>query len=199
MSGESAGMPELECYDAGNSLLVCIGGANPEGWDVARALPREPNRLGVVMSPAPMEHMQELAEILRPWIPDKYESVRLVAPFAGYSAAGAPSAAQELADWLGAEVLAPGAPVVGVPDGSLFVVGDDRVERSSWWRMRPGRPAEAIGRRFPSPEWERHLGDFADPAISGLVVEEIPAGIWIRQAGPVAKNDLAFAIPAHAT
>ena len=40
MSGESAGMPELECYDAGNSLLVCTAARTPKGWDVARALPR---------------------------------------------------------------------------------------------------------------------------------------------------------------
>ena len=122
-----------------------------------------------------------------------------MAAYAGASTAGGPPAAQVLADQLGIEVLAPDGQLLVVPGGTLFVVGgQDRDSRGGWWRFRPGRDPERDARRFPAPQWENRLAAFNEPVIPDVVIEEIPAGLWIHRPGPARRNDLAFAIPVNA-
>jgi hypothetical protein len=104
-----------------------------------------------------------------------------------------------LCDLLDAEVLAPDGDLAAVPGGGLFVLpGVDGLSRG-WWRFRPGRPPQAGGRRYPVPEWERALSGAGEIASGELVVEEIPAGLWIHWAGRWSRrtDELAYAIPAQ--
>jgi hypothetical protein len=184
-------MPILRCRllygsDDGESggCLVVSTGRNPgssRALRVARNVPAEAGRLAVVMRRATTERMPALAQRLRRWIPERWDSIRLVAGRAAVSEDAGSPAAQELAELLGVEVLAPEGDLVVVPGGSLFVVDwRNQRGRAGWVRFRPFRSPLPAGRRVPAPEWESDLNAFGDPAIAGLVVEEVPAGLWVH-------------------
>jgi hypothetical protein len=191
----------MHAVPVGRCLLASVGRPGSRAQALAEALPEDDsNRIPVLMSRALVDRMPELAELLQRWVPVEWESIRLVAAFAGASASGDRPAAQVLADHLGAEVLAPDGQLLAVPDGTLFVLGGSGRERQgAWWRFRPGRKPERDARRFPAPVWEQMLAAVKDPAIPGVVVEEIPAGLWVHRPGPVRASDLVFAIPVSAT
>src|SRR5579859_1413830 len=193
-SGTSAAVMRID--PVGRCLLVSVGRIRRSARRMARRLPAEPDRLAVVMPDADVTLMPELAYRLRRWVPGEWESVRLIAGEGAIGGADGRSGAQELADMLGVEVIAPDGNLVVLPDGTLFV----RDERSrngpgAWWRFRPGRTPEATGRRFPAPHWEADLGAFTDPAIPGVEVEQIPAGLWVHWPRRTRGTDLAYAVP----
>jgi hypothetical protein len=188
----------LRVDQVGACLLASAGGALGAATTMARALPAEDGRMAVVMSHGDAALMPELAEQLQEWLPLGWDSVRLVAAYAATPDGDDPPAAQELSDMLGVEVLAPDGPLLAVPGGSLFVLGPRNPgDRGAWWRFRPGRPAESTGRRFPRPEWEPDLSAFNDPGVAGVIVEEIPAGLWMHWPGEARPTDLAFALPVN--
>src|SRR4051794_4546999 len=193
--------PRVSLSEEGECLVVTVDGRRGEAAAIARTLPGEPGRVIVVMQEPTIAVMPELAREGRRWAPGEWESIRLVAPCAGAPTGSGRTPAQELAELLGVEVLAPDGMLLEVPGGSLYVMAAPGGPDSGvWMRFRPGRPPEPRGRRFPGPAWERDLTGFAEPAIPGVTVEEIPAGLWMRWAGVSSPDDLAFAVPAeHAT
>ena len=165
-----------------------------DGIGLARSLPLEGDRLLVVTVGEIAERLPELARQLRPWIHRGWESLRLVTSRAAAPLTAAP--AQHLADLLDVEVVAPDGNLVVVPGGSLFVAGSrDSAGPGAWWRFRPGQPPVHAGTRFPKPYWESDLAGFTDPGVPGLIVEQVPAGLWVRRPGKVTRKDLAYSVP----
>lgn len=196
-NAESTG--RLRIDEVGRALLVSVGGAHGACAAVASQLPDEPGRISVVLPDAALALRPELAHRLRHWVPMQYESVRLVAAGAASPTDGR-SPALALCERLEAEVIAPDGELAAVPGGSLFVAPLRGQTTAGWWRFRPGRPAEAGGRRYPTPAWERGLSALAEVSMSELAIEEIPAGLWVRWPGHATPpDDLAFAIPMHPT
>ncbi len=78
------------------------------------------------------------------------------------------------------------------PDGTARIAPG---RAGAWLRFRPGRPPVRLGRRFPVPDWEADLGQFADPNMAGVVVEEIPCGLWLHRPARIGKDDFAFGVP----
>jgi len=187
----------LRVEEIGRSLLVSVNSVHIGCRSVAGALPADPGRVCVVMPDAAVAADPELAARLRDWVPMRYESVRLVAPRAAVASPGASQPpAQTLCDLLDAEVIAPDGELAAVPGGHLFVPAGPDGSARGWWRFRPGRPPQLGGRRYPVPEWERALADFAETGVAELAIEEIPAGLWVhRTGGPAGRpDDLAFAV-----
>jgi hypothetical protein len=187
-------------------LLISSGGSLRGMKSVARLIPKESGRLTVIMDDADPAFMLELGQRLRRWVPQRWASVRLVAAGAA-AASGDECAARQLSDFLGAEVLAPDGELVVVPDGSLFVAGhatpdehgqggaDNSAGPGAWWRFQPGRPPARVGRRYPVPSWEADIGRLTDPGIAGVVVEEVPCGLWLHRPAPIRTSDLAYSVP----
>ena len=123
----------------GRCLLASVGRPSRRATALAHALPEDDSdRIAVVLGDAAADRVPELAERLQPWVPSEWESIRLVAAFAGASASGARPVAQVLADQLGVEVLAPDGQLLVVPGGTLFVLGGrERESHGTWWRFRP--------------------------------------------------------------
>lgn len=188
----------LRVYEVDDGVLLAA--ARPdvtEATGLARSLTLEADRLVVVAAGEIGGCLPELAQRLHPWMRRGWESLRLVASRTATPLNASP--AQDLAELLDIEVLAPDGNLVAVPGGSLFVTGHRDSGRSgSWWRFRPGQPPARAGARFPEPYWEGDLAGFSDPAVPGMVVEQIPAGLWVRRPGRVTRRDLAYAIPAEA-
>jgi hypothetical protein len=197
MSGDG----RIRVEPVGRCLLASVGRPSGRAAALADALPEDDgDRIAVLMSRAPADRMPELAELVHEWVPAEWESIRLVTSYAGASPSGARPAAQVLADELGVEVLAPDGQLLAVPDGTLFVLGGrGSLARGAWWRFRPGRAPERDARRFPAPQWEQQLAVVKDPAIPGVVVEEVPAGLWIHWPGAARASDLVFAVPVSPT
>ncbi|MFC4079641.1 hypothetical protein [Amycolatopsis samaneae] len=162
----------LMCRPLGAALLV----HPPEGpsatvLELARTLPPEPGYTVVVVDP-PELGGTALAEELAARVPDR-RPLRLVLSRAGTG--GPRSLAYALAERKQTEVIAPDGEVRPVADGFAFVAGG-----AGWLRFRPGGPPRPAGLRYPVPAWEpgtplRRLAPGA-----GLVVEPIPAGLWLR-------------------
>ncbi len=161
---------------------------------VARSLPFEVDRLAVVLAGPVDAMLPELADQLRRFVEAGWESVRLVGSAVAASDGG-PSAGQILADRLGVEVVAPDGQLLVVPDGSLFVVSGSGLRSGAWWRCRPGRAPVATGARFPTPSWENDLALVADPELPDIVLDEVPAGLWVHRPGVPDLTDLAYAMP----
>ncbi len=206
-TGRSA--TRLRVEEAGACLVASLGGVQRQAARaVAEVLPAEDGRIAVVMPQFVATAVPQLVQQLRTWVPIRWESVRLVSAGAAATNGAGRAAAQLLADGLGVEVIAPDGDVFSVPGGSLFVVAPNGAadpaggERGAWWRFRPGREAQGLGRRFPEPEWERHLAALSSSTfghLTGARVQEIPSGLWIRRPGPVSSGDLVFAVPVHPT
>jgi hypothetical protein len=180
----------------GNCLVVSFGWSAHKEKALARSLPAEEGRVAVVVGHLGPEVIPELAEELQRWVPFGWESVRLVAARAATANEDATPPAQELAEMLSVEVIAPDGRLLSVPGGALFVLrGRGQETLGSWWRFRPGRAPEMTGRRFPTPAWERELGTFTDPGIPDAVVEELPCGLWLHRPGEPRPGDLAYALP----
>jgi hypothetical protein len=188
---------------AGECLLASVGDPDRGVRSVAGLLPREVDRVAVVMSAAHLHLLPELARNLSRLVPARWPAVRLVVANAALSRGGAAPPAQGLAEWLGVEVIAPAGELLWVPGGSLFVVGGAPSSASAptirreWWSFRPRQRSVPMGRRFPEPEWERDVAAVVTAEFDDVVVDEIPAGLWLRRPGPVEPTDLAFAIPAQ--
>jgi len=93
-----------------------------------------------------------------------------------------------LATRLDVPVVAPGGDVLRAADGSLFAVGGE------FWLCPPGRPANAVGPRWPVPAWHRALD--AVPAHTAMC--PVPAGLHLAGSGdPPAPtlSGIQFAVP----
>ena len=123
-------------------------------------------------------------------------TVRLALSGAGADRPDRPAMAQRIADAWGIEVIAPVAGVMIVPGGSLFALGADPSE-SGWRSFRPGMKPTPLGRRSPAPLWQNALARLSGHTARGWVVEQVPAGVFVRPAGvPKARaGNLSYAVP----
>ena len=121
-------------------------------------------------------------------------TVRLALSGAGGDRPGRPAMAQRLADAWGIEVIAPAAGVMIVPGGSLFALGTDPPE-PGWRSFRPGMKPTPLGRRSPAPLWQSALARLSGQTAQGWVVEQVPAGIFVRPGGVPRAGNLCYAVP----
>ncbi|HEY0496579.1 MAG TPA: hypothetical protein VGD48_12620 [Kutzneria sp.] len=125
--------------------------------------------------------------------------VRLAVSGAGSASGSGPTraiAAQWLSEQLQAEVVAPDGTLVPVPGGSTFVANAHAT--GAWRSFHPDKPSEALGARFPSPEWESFMTTAPWRAGPVSVAEPVPTGLWLH-ATPTAAlrrhSVLAFGVP----
>jgi hypothetical protein len=105
-------------------------------------------------------------------------------------------AAQWLSEQLKAEVVAPDGTLVPVPGGSTFVANAHAT--GAWRRFQPDEPSEAMGARFPSPEWESFMTTAPWRAGPVSVAEPVPTGLWLHATPTAATrrhSTLAFGVP----
>jgi hypothetical protein len=139
--------------------------------------------------------IDELAGVLDSALPGATSRLRLVAWDAGCGDDTHPPPAHALATRLGVEVLAPAGPLLGVPGGSLFAPAGRGPQRpGGWWRFAPGVMPTRVGWRFPAPAWEPDLNQVA-PLPHDLVVDQVPAGVWLHRPGHTSVTDLIFSVP----
>ena len=190
---EPAPVIEFQTRQVGTALVVSTS-AGP-GWHsmaLAGSIPADPGRTVVVVDfprGGGGGYWNALVQALRGRGP-----VRLAV--SGSGSGGPTAAAQWLADQLRTEVIAPDGTLVPVPGGSTFVANAHAT--GAWRRFQVDEPSEALGARFPSPEWEPMMTTAPWRAGPVAVAEPIPAGLWLH-ATPVASNrrhsTLAFGVP----
>jgi hypothetical protein len=181
------------------SALVVSAPPGP-GWQamaLAGAMPADPGRTVVVVDfPAEGDgtYWNALVQALRGRGP-----VRLAVSGVGSAVSGAPAqtiAAQWLSEQLKAEVIAPDGTLVPIPGGSTFVANAHAT--GSWRRFQPDQPSEAMGARFPSPEWESFMTTAPWRAGPTTVAEPVPTGLWLHATPTAATrrhSTLAFGVP----
>jgi hypothetical protein len=142
----------------------------------------------------------KLAEVLTQVRPRRHPVV-LAMSGAGSGDADQPALARRIADAWELTVVAPAGDVVLVPGGTLFAHEATGDSEPQWWSFAPDAEPEALGPRWPVPEWRAAVVDLTDfPAAGGAVLSAVPAGVLVRPAGTAAPapGDLAYAIPAVA-
>jgi hypothetical protein len=139
--------------------------------------------------------MNELADALVEQLPPRCTRVRLVAWNSGCLHDDRPAPAYQLASRLGVEVIAPAGPLLGVPGGSLFAPAGRGAQRpGGWWRFAQGSAPSRVGWRYPAPSWDADLGDAGELG-HDLVVEQVPAGLWLHRSGYRSVTDLVYSVP----
>ncbi|MDT5035530.1 MAG: hypothetical protein QOE03_715, partial [Micromonosporaceae bacterium] len=139
--------------------------------------------------------MNELADALAERMPQHRTRIRLVAWNSGCLHDDRPAPAYQLATRLGVEVIAPAGPLLGVPGGSLFAPAGRGAQRpGGWWRFAAGAGPTRVGWRYPAPTWDAELGDVADLG-HDLVLEHVPAGLWLHRSGYRSVTDLVYSVP----
>ena len=146
----------------------------------------------VKLQPAMVE---ELAEVLANGLPRGFTAMRFVAWDGACATNERPAAAHLIAMRLGIDVIAAAGPLLGVPGGSLFApIGRGEHRPGGFWRFRTGAQPARVGWRFPAPHWEADLGEI--PELPGdLVLDQIPAGLWLHRRRVGSVTDLAYSVP----
>ncbi|GEM_PF-6013912 len=139
--------------------------------------------------------IEELADILAGQLPWGCTGLRLVAWDGACAEEDRPAPAYLLAARLGIAVVAPAGPLLGVPGGALFAPRGSGVQRpGGWWRFLPGTAPVRVGWRFPTPEWESDVSQVAELP-NDLVIDQIPAGLWLHRHGSGSVTDLVYSVP----
>lgn len=180
-------MSELTARWYGHTLVIGVDERLPR--NLVEALPSERDRHTVLLAGDATLAPEPVARLIGEELP-KAGSIRLAC-----SAPGAGRIAQQLADRLSVDVVAPLGPTMLVGPGSLFVV---RRPRAHSWRLhRPGdRPRDIDSPRHPAPQWQVPLPRQPFGRLHGLVAQELPAGFWLHrpQRRPLPADDPAYAI-----
>ena len=189
---------EFQTRQVGSALVVSSS-AGP-GWHamaLAVSVPADPGRTLVVVDfPTSVDggYWSAIVQALRGRGP-----VRLAVSGAGSASGIGPAravAAQWLSEQLKAEVVAPDGTLVPVPGGSTFVANAHAT--GSWRSFHPDQPSEALGARFPSPEWESFMTTAPWRAGPVSVAEPVPTGLWLHATPSAATrrhSTLAFGVP----
>jgi hypothetical protein len=178
----NAGTTVLQCEQAGPAILVHAGGDGLAGaGEFAAGLAPEPGHTVVVADVAPDTRPKS-------WEPVADELAGLPGVLRLVPARPAQTSTlafgRWLADRLGRTVLAHEGAARQVYGGALFIP-----EGAGWLRFEPGRPPLPHSRRFPTPPWEDPAFAQARTLGPDTVVEPLPAGAWIRPAGPSAPAE----------
>ncbi|WP_431951532.1 hypothetical protein [Actinacidiphila sp. bgisy167] len=164
--------------------------------DLSRTMASPDGTATIVVAVDPSGHSglwPRLREVLDTLRADGTRTVRLVLSGAGDDRPGRPATARRIADAWDMTVEAPDGPVMVVPGGSAFVPPGT----GGWRRFAPGRAPVPLGPRMPSPRWQNALRRVPATAVSGCVVDQVPAGLLIRPAGSAAPSpgDLFHTVP----
>ncbi|MEV8512697.1 hypothetical protein [Dactylosporangium sp. NPDC051484] len=147
----------------------------------------------VKLQPAMIE---ELAEVLANGLPRGFTAMRFVAWDGACATNERPAAAHMIAMRLGIDVIAAAGPLLGVPGGSLFApVGRGEHRPGGFWRFRTGVQPVRVGWRFPAPAWESDLCTEIPELPGDLVLDQIPAGLWLHRRRVGSVTDLAYSVP----
>ncbi|GGM65347.1 hypothetical protein ACFFX1_02800 [Dactylosporangium sucinum] len=147
----------------------------------------------VKLQPAMVE---ELAEVLANGLPRGFSAMRFVAWDGACATNERPAAAHMISMRLGIDVIAAAGPLLGVPGGSLFApIGRGEHRPGGFWRFRTGTNPVRVGWRFPAPAWEADLSAELPELPGDLVLDQIPAGLWLHRRRVGAVTDLAFSVP----
>ncbi|MER7001923.1 hypothetical protein ABT297_02610 [Dactylosporangium sp. NPDC000555] len=147
----------------------------------------------VKLQPAMIE---ELAEVLANGLPRGFTAMRFVAWDGACATNERPAAAHMIAMRLGIDVIAAAGPLLGVPGGSLFApVGRGEHRPGGFWRFRTGVQPVRVGWRFPAPAWESDLCTEMPELPGDLVLDQIPAGLWLHRRRVGSVTDLAYSVP----
>lgn len=163
-------------------VAVVARGAAPPPPEALARITREAERQTVIVAADPPLQLPELVQLLADHLPVGCRSVRLV-----LSRAGRPEVAQELAERLRVEVVAPTGRVLLLPSGMLFATDDGQPGGGwpgGWYAFRPGAPVAHAGARHPAPEWQAVVPTGRLVA-GGLRLTSIPAGLWLHESEPV--------------
>jgi hypothetical protein len=168
----------LRVRAAGSALLVYPKGgedSRPVEFMARRAI--EPGQTVVGLDIDPETPPEEFEGIL-----DELAScpgtLRLVPVRSG--AASTLNLGAWLAERCGRTVLAYEGTVHTVVGGGMYV---PPAAGAGWLRLEPGSPPVPHSRRFPRPRWECDLFDEQRSLGPRIVVEPLPAGVWIRPYG----------------
>ncbi|HTJ36143.1 MAG TPA: hypothetical protein VL738_23255 [Dactylosporangium sp.] len=147
----------------------------------------------VKLQPAMIE---ELAEVLANGLPRGFSAMRFVAWDGACATNERPAAAHMLAMRLGIDVIGAAGPLLGVPGGSLFApIGRGEQRPGGFWRFRTGVQPVRVGWRFPAPAWESDLCTEIPELPGDLVLDQIPAGLWLHRRRVGSVTDLAYSVP----
>ncbi|MFC5005456.1 tetratricopeptide repeat protein [Dactylosporangium cerinum] len=139
--------------------------------------------------------VEELAEVLAKGLPSGYTAMRFVAWDGACATNERPAAAHLISMRLGIDVIAAAGPLLGVPGGSLFApIGRGERRPGGFWRFRAGAQPTRVGWRFPAPQWEADLSQVPEQT-GDLVLDQIPAGLWLHRRRPGSVTDLAYSVP----
>ncbi|MFJ3671195.1 hypothetical protein ACIPSE_32520 [Streptomyces sp. NPDC090106] len=185
----ASGALRLTGRRAGHALLVHVrGAADPQALAFAEGLPEDPeHRLVVLDLPTdlPEPSWPALAAVL-----GRHEGTfRLVT--GRRPRGGALPLGQWLADRLDRTVLIGDGDVIPAAGGVLYIPGDGGAGAdgdgdgggdggAGWVRLRPGRSAVPVSRRFPTPLWEFSVADRSWRTSERAVADPLPSGVWLR-------------------
>jgi hypothetical protein len=140
--------------------------------------------------------VEELAEVLANGLPRGFTAMRFVAWDGACATNERPAAAHMIAMRLGIDVIAAAGPLLGVPGGSLFApIGRGEHRPGGFWRFRAGAQPHRVGWRFPAPNWEADLSAELPELPGDLVLDQIPAGLWLHRRRVGSVTDLAYSVP----
>ncbi|WP_343870973.1 hypothetical protein [Dactylosporangium roseum] len=140
--------------------------------------------------------IEELAEVLANGLPRGFSAMRFVAWDGACANKERPAAAHMISMRLGIDVIAAAGPLLGVPGGSLFAPeGRGEHRPGGFWRFRPGDQPVRVGWRFPAPQWEADLSTELPELPGDLVLDQIPAGLWLHRRRVGSVTDLAYSVP----
>jgi hypothetical protein len=187
-----AGLAQAEAHTrvVGAGLVISSDATVPLFPDVwletlLENLPPEPARIPVIVNCVLRSDPTDLADLLAaaisPFFADRPSGIRLVLSGAGVP--GLDSPASLLASRLGVDVVAADGSILLVGRNLLYVDAYRHHGRGGGWRyFHPdGSTALPVALRHPAPPWERTLPATAMSLPSGIVVEPIPAGIWMHE------------------
>lgn len=175
----------LDGRRVGHVLLVhARGRVDPQALAFAGGLPEDPDHRLVVLD-LPTELPEASWPALARLLGRRDGGLRLVAgrrPRGGLLPLG-----QWLADHLDRTVLVGDGDVVPAAGGVLYIPGDGG---SGWVRLKPGRPAVPVSRRFPAPIWEFSVADRPWDTSDRAVADPLPSGVWLHpRAGETVLGD----------
>ncbi|SFH50375.1 hypothetical protein [Amycolatopsis regifaucium] len=169
----------VACVRIGASLVVHgPEGITAQARELASSMPADPEHAVVVVD-RPGADAHSIANAVGAVFGEELRPLRLIP-----STDAGPitlATAQKLADRIDRTVIYPDGVVLASVSGLCFL---PPFEANGWVGCGPDREPVRLGRRYPSPEWDGPVTTDPQRAGRALVVEPLPAGVWLRSDGP---------------
>ncbi|ANN21685.1 hypothetical protein SD37_10085 [Amycolatopsis orientalis] len=169
----------MACTRIGASLVVHgPGEVTAQARVLASSIAADPE-YAVVVVDHPGASAPSIADAVRTVLGEEARPLRLIpsAEAGGITL----DTARKLADRIDRTVIYADGMVLTHGSGGCFL---PPFEANGWVGCGPGGEPARLGRRYPAPEWEVPIT--VDPLRTGrsLLVEPLPAGVWLRSDGP---------------